>query len=212
MLLPTPHLEAYGGQVHAARTCEDLMCNWPEILYACRFGGREGAHVAFDQCNPLNLEKIAPFPAPGTPYGREVLYNGPEGEAILALWRPNASCAPHDHGGSRGYLFPIKGELHEIQWKFTGSNLISLAEKAIHLTPGVMFVEDETIHSIFCREWALTLHLYYPSMTGMRVYDARRRQTVILKETCGAWVPDDETLIQAKIPWVEHLPDFPRAA
>ena len=35
----------------------------------------------------------------------------------------------------------------------------------------------------------------------MRVFDPARRQTLSVRDDCGAWVPRDERLILARVDW-----------
>ena len=54
------------------------------------------------------------------------------------------------------------------------------------------------------RAWAgagVGLHFYLPAITGMRVYDCDRRETLIVGDDCGAWVPADPALVIARTAW-----------
>ena len=57
------------------------------------------------------------------------------------------------------------------------------------------------IHSMLALSAGTTLHLYAPSITGMRVFDTQARQTLIVADDCGAWLPDDPQLVQKRTDW-----------
>lgn len=37
----------------------------------------------------------------------------------------------------------------------------------------------------------ITLHLYAPPITGMKVYDLEKCAACVVSDDCGAWWPDD---------------------
>ena len=45
------------------------------------------------------------------------------------------------------------------------------------------------------------MHHYTPKVEGMRVYDVARRETLIVGDDCGAWIPSDSGHIRARESW-----------
>src|SRR4051812_40776666 len=50
------------------------------------------------------LAAVAKLPNDGEPYSRSILRVDDEVEIMVARWRPGHRCAPHDHGGSGGFV------------------------------------------------------------------------------------------------------------
>ena len=55
------------------------------------------------------LEERAGDPPGSDPYSRLLLHADDDVEVMVARWRPGARCAPHDHGGSGGFVSPSAG-------------------------------------------------------------------------------------------------------
>ena len=149
------------------------------------------------------LISLARFPDGAEPYGRHLLYAGSEGEALIMGWRDDSPCAPHDHGAARGVVLILRGEGIEREWIVEeervrpGRSRELVAPAMVHVLPGV-------VHSMTARGSAVTLHLYTPAITGMRVYDVERRRTLVVANDCGAWIPDD-SLIRSEHEWNNEL-------
>jgi hypothetical protein len=47
----------------------------------------------------------------------------------------------------------------------------------------------------------VSLHVYVPSITAMAVFDRERRETLVLDDDCGAWIPEDPKLIRGRTAW-----------
>jgi hypothetical protein len=124
-----------------------------------------------------------------------VLSAAPECEVMLARWTPGEACAPHDHGASAGWVFYLDQDFEEQSyvWRMDG---LAPTEIFLHRAGSFTEVRREEIHSCRCFGPGLSLHVYFPRIEKMRVYDLVRRQTVTVTDDCGAWIPDQPQRVQ----------------
>lgn len=123
------------------------------------------------------------------PYDRELLQADGEREVLLLRWRPGIRCAPHDHGQASGVIHLVEGELRERRFRFTGTALELLSE-VLHRAPAFVSIAAGEIHDMVSTTGAMTVHRYGPRMGHMRIYDEARRETLVVGEECGAWMPE----------------------
>ena len=133
------------------------------------------------------------LPAPDHhPYSRLVLDAGDDVEVMVARWRPLARCAPHDHGGSRGFVTALAGTFVEYRYSWHDADLVAgepLARRA-----GEAFgFGPEVVHDMTAGpDGGLTLHVYSPPPERMNVYDLDRAEVLDLVGEFGAWVPEGD--------------------
>ena len=139
-------------------------------------------------------------PEPGEPYGRRALHRDEAGEVMLAGWGTDAECAPHDHAGGVGVVRVLDGTFTETDWAWRDGILARGASRRWRAGEAIPVVAGG-IHSMVAHGAGTTLHLYRPAISGMRVFDPARRQTLSVRDDCGAWVPRDEALILARVDW-----------
>jgi cysteine dioxygenase len=147
------------------------------------------------------LSSINPAPDPVTPYSRVVFSAAPECEIMLARWTPDRECAPHDHGASAGWVFYLEGNFVEESYRWQDGELISAGSHA-HRAGTHTEVRKDEIHSCKCDGQGLSLHIYFPRIERMRVYDPEGRRTITVSDDCGAWIPDRPEQRVAETPWV----------
>jgi hypothetical protein len=140
-----------------------------------------------------------PDARPGEPYARQPLHRDDLGEVMLATWTRGAACAPHDHAAARGGVVVLAGSFVEIEWSFD-RGLIHGATRRWR-AGDVIPVDTGTIHSMRDGEGGATLHFYVPAISGMRVYDPARRETLVVADDCGAWIPTDPAVIVNRQHW-----------
>ena len=138
------------------------------------------------------LAEVA-LPADGPePYSRLVLHSGADVEVMVARWRPDARCAPHDHGGSGGFVTALDGWFDERRYTWQGAELTPAvpirraAHQAFAFGPDV--VHDMTAGP----DGGLSLHVYAPPPEHMFVYDLDRSEVLDLVGDFGAWVPEGD--------------------
>lgn len=139
-------------------------------------------------------------PADGEPYGRRPLHRDELGEVMLADWRAGAECAPHDHAGGEGVVLVLAGSFVETEWTWR-DGLLERGALRRWQTGDEIPVAGDGIHSMLSQQAGTTLHFYRPAISGMRVFDPARRETLAVGDDCGAWIPRDEMLVISRSPW-----------
>ncbi len=124
-----------------------------------------------------------------TPYSREVLFEDERGEILFMRWAKNVFCNPHDHASAVGYVVLLEGEFVERDYEFD-QTLVRNGSRKVS-SPGIFPFERNRIHDMKCMDEGYSLHIYKPSITGMKVYDLERRRTLCVDDSCGAWIPND---------------------
>jgi predicted metal-dependent enzyme (double-stranded beta helix superfamily) len=135
------------------------------------------------------LSRINDKPDPKQPYSRAVLSASPACEVMLARWSPGRTCAPHDHGASSGWVFYLEQDFEEQGYAWRDGALAP-AWTSLHRAGTYTEVRQREIHSCVCHGPGLSLHVYFPRIEKMRVYDLAERRTITVADDCGAWIPD----------------------
>ncbi len=139
-------------------------------------------------------------PSAGEPYSRKVLLREPGVEVLLAAWAEGARCAPHDHGGALGVVHLLRGRFIERTWTRRGADLVVTSTRSLE-APARLPVDDGSIHDMEASLGGISLHVYRPCIREMRVYDVTRRETLVLSEDCGAWIPKETRQIVSREGW-----------
>ncbi|NOK00836.1 MULTISPECIES: cysteine dioxygenase family protein [Myxococcus] len=117
------------------------------------------------------LDKLVRFEPSG--YTRQTIARTTACELLLVSWLPGQASRVHDHGGSGGASWLVRGMLRETRFAWAGDRLVP--EVIVGASEGDLLVEfPDTIHRIdnASRHGAVSLHLYAPPMQGMTPYDA----------------------------------------
>ncbi|MEM4251560.1 MAG: hypothetical protein QW828_06995 [Candidatus Bathyarchaeia archaeon] len=140
------------------------------------------------------------LPPPVAPYSRLPLYRGADGEVLLVSWSEAVECAPHDHSLATGRVALLRGVFTERFWQWKQRRLMLLNVR--HWQAGtVLSVSAGSIHSMQAEGGGISLHLYTPAITGMRVYDLKTHRTLTVSDDCGAWIPEDDAHIVSVERW-----------
>lgn len=127
------------------------------------------------------------------PYGRKLLYQSNRYEVLLMNWRSFMACAPHDHGGSMGWVFVLEGSSENSSYIQSKTGDISEVSKSTVFQGEYFFAGKGAIHKMEAKSnRLLTLHIYTPPITGMKVYDLAKCIGCMVSDDCGAWWPDDQ--------------------
>jgi len=105
-------------------------------------------------------------------YSRRVIARTDACELLLVCWLPGQVSRVHDHGGSSGVSWVVRGQLHETRYAWGGDRLLPALGTGAE--EGDFLMErPETIHRIHnaSRHGAVSVHLYAPPMVGMTRYD-----------------------------------------
>lgn len=105
-------------------------------------------------------------------YSRRVLARTGACELLLVCWLPGQHSRVHDHGGSSGVSWVVRGQLQETRFAWGGDRLLPAARVGAR-EGDVLLERPETIHRIHnaSRHGAVSLHVYAPPMVGMTRYD-----------------------------------------
>ncbi|MFP2911986.1 cysteine dioxygenase [Pyxidicoccus sp. 3LFB2] len=117
------------------------------------------------------LESLVQFNPAG--YSRRVLQRTPACELLLVCWLPGQVSRVHDHGGSSGVSWVVRGELQETRYAWGGDRLLPALGTGAE-EGDFLLEQPETIHRIHnaSRHGAVSLHVYAPPMEGMTRYDS----------------------------------------
>lgn len=139
---------------------------------------------------------------PSEPYSRCVLTKPTDDvEVMLARWSSDKACSPHDHGFSRGWVFYLEGTFSETSYTWNNQDL-SVSKTVKHDQGTHTEVETEEIHSCVCDSSGLSLHIYFPRIQGMRVFDLLEKRTLVVRDHCGAWIPAEPSDCVKETKWI----------
>jgi len=139
------------------------------------------------------------------PYER-LLVSGDDGHEILVMtWRAGGLCAAHDHGAAGGQVHVVAGGLIERRYHFDGRGLEVVSEVRVE-APALIEIGPGVIHDMHASPGTVTVHVYRPRVLGMRIYDPEARETLVVSDDCGAWIPRDPNDIQARTRWAPVAP------
>lgn len=153
--------------------------------------------LAESDIDPVEVARLGAAD-PGRPYGRRVLAAGPAFEIMLATWTRGAPCAPHDHGGSCGFVRVLSGEALHTLYAVGSGRLRPMRRDRI--TAGtVMRCGPDLVHAMVdagAADPLVTLHVYYGPIPSMAVYDLAGNRTLLVSGESGAWLPAPEHILE----------------
>ncbi|TXC93041.1 hypothetical protein FS935_02275 [Metabacillus litoralis] len=129
----------------------------------------------------------------GKPYYRKLLFKNDYLELLVMNWS-ELECAPHDHGQSCGWIQVVKGAAKNTVYEATGSYLPLELLTEIQEEGNMFFAPYKGVHKMAVSQDSklVTLHLYSPPITGMKVFDLEKCATCVVSDDCGAWWPDEQ--------------------
>ncbi|MCP8967796.1 cysteine dioxygenase [Ectobacillus ponti] len=165
-----------------------------QVLRDLRSPSREDLRQALLRLHTTR-EDLAPFlqVTKEKPYYRKLLYKTDEVELLVMNWS-DLACAPHDHGSSYGWVQIVDGNsLHTI-YKAEENLLPVPLFTEIQRKGRMFFAPVRGIHQMQDDGDGrlLTLHLYAPPITGMKVYDLEACAACVVSDDCGAWWPEEQ--------------------
>jgi cysteine dioxygenase len=134
-----------------------------------------------------------PDPSEGKPYNRKLLYKNEEVEMLVINWS-QLECAPHDHGGSHGWIQVLSGTSINTVYEITSDGLPKELFHEFHQNGKLFFAPKQGVHKMQASNHTdlVTLHLYSPPINGMKVYDLEKCAACVVSDDCGAWWPDEQ--------------------
>jgi SAM-dependent methyltransferase/quercetin dioxygenase-like cupin family protein len=151
----------------------------------------------------VTLEDVIPWMGePGIyPYGRKKVFDSPELEILVMNWAALRECAPHDHGFSFGWVHVLAGTLNHTLYTLDQRDVPVMFGRRLEHAGGRYFAPRGLVHSMGnpTDETTVTLHVYAPPITGMKVYDLAKCAACVVSDDCGAWWPDEQRQIVRRI-------------
>jgi len=135
------------------------------------------------------------------PYGRKIIYKDHRIEVMLACWSYQAMALPHNHGNSKGLIWFVQGDFTEQHYIFNHNHLQKITQAFYYQENSVVRISENEIHSCCPDSTGLSLHIYSPPITNMKVWDEENKQTLTVAPECGAWVPENKNLILSEVKW-----------
>lgn len=131
--------------------------------------------------------------ASGKPYYRKLLYKSEEVELLVMNWS-ELKCAPHDHGDSHGWIHVLNGTSINSVYEVKNNSLPKELFKEFHHQGQLFFAPKKGVHKMQAdgTDGLVTLHLYSPPISGMKVYDLEKCAACVVSDDCGAWWPDEQ--------------------
>lgn len=161
---------------------------------------RANARPIVDRDELLSLAEEVPD---RIPYARKVLYRDETSEVMLATWRKGAACAVHDHGGAGGVVLVLKGTVVETPYVWQEEHGLVPTEAFVHGEGALIRVGRSHVHAMRAEADAVTLHVYGPAPSRMRVHDLAARASYELVDGHGAWLPDSTDAVLRVEPFEE---------
>ncbi|WP_409251661.1 cysteine dioxygenase [Bacillus sp. SCS-153A] len=127
------------------------------------------------------------------PYYRKLLYQNEEVELLIMNWS-QLECAPHDHGESQGWIQVLAGTSVNAVYEIDGKGWPSQLFEEQHHQGKFFYAPKRGVHQMKAEggKELVTLHLYSPPISGMKVYDLEKCAVCIVSDDCGAWWPEDQ--------------------
>lgn len=149
------------------------------------------------------LDEVLPYAGdPGIyPYGRKKLYASDDIEILAMNWAPRRPCAPHDHGQSFGWINVMAGTVRHTLYTLDQDDIPAPFLTREEPRGSRYFAPRGMVHSMEnpSDDLTVTLHLYAPPISGMRVYDLERCAACVVSDDCGAWWPDEQRQLVREI-------------
>lgn len=142
----------------------------------------------------VKLEETLPYlqSADGKTYYRKLLYQNDEMELLIMNWS-DIECAPHDHGNSAGWIQVVNGDSKNTVFELKENQFPEELFTEIKSKGSFFFAPKKAVHKMQSNgnDNLVTLHLYSPPITGMKVYDLEKCAACIVSDDCGAWWPEE---------------------
>ncbi|UZJ76955.1 cysteine dioxygenase [Fictibacillus sp. KU28468] len=128
------------------------------------------------------------------PYGRKLIYKSDHVEILVMHWASALDCSPHDHGQSYGWVQILSGSSNHTLYKLQPGGQPVPVKEQVENKGSLLNVGRGMIHKMGTheKEPLITLHVYSPPISGMKVFDLEKCAACIVSEDCGAWWPDEQ--------------------
>lgn len=157
--------------------------------------GPEQLSRAWDEVGATLPEVMEYAGEPGIyPYGRKKIFANNEVELIVMNWAARRDCAPHDHGSSFGWVNVLSGEVRHTLYTLDQNDVPTPYLTRTEKRGTRYFAARSMVHAMGnpSDELTVTVHIYAPPITEMKVYDLEKCAVCVVSDDCGAWWPADQ--------------------
>jgi cysteine dioxygenase len=165
-----------------------------KVLDSLKNPSRHEMKEALAELN-MSVDELEPLlhSSSGKPYYRKLLYKSEDVELLVMNWS-DLECAPHDHGDSHGWIHVLNGTSINSVYEVKNNKLPKELFKEYHQQGQLFFAPKKGVHKMQADgpDGLVTLHLYSPPITGMKVYDLEKCAACVVSDDCGAWWPDEQ--------------------
>lgn len=164
------------------------------VLDSLKQPSKEELRAALNDLN-IELENIKSElkTSEGKPYYRKLLYQNEVVEVLVMNWS-QLECSPHDHGTSQGWIKVLNGSSLNTVYEVNENGLPSELFAKVHTKGELYYAPKKGVHKMKADKESdlVTLHLYSPPISGMKVYDLEKCSVCVVSDDCGAWWPDEQ--------------------
>lgn len=143
----------------------------------------------------ITLQEVEGFleTADGKPYYRKLLFQNEEVELLVMNWS-QLECALHDHGESQGWIQVLTGTSVNAVFEVDEKGWPSELFEEQHQQGKCFYAPKRGVHKMSAGggKDLVTLHLYSPPISGMKVNDLEKCAACIVSDDCGAWWPEEQ--------------------
>lgn len=131
----------------------------------------------------------------------EKIFSTPEIEVLVMNWAARRECAPHDHGASFGWVHVMAGTVTHTLFTLDRDGIPVPFGSRLEHAGSRYFAPRSLVHSMGNPQddLTVTVHVYCPPITGMKVCDLSRCAACVVSDDCGAWWPDDQRQLVREI-------------
>lgn len=128
------------------------------------------------------------------PYGRKKIFANDEVEIIAMNWGARRTCAPHDHGSSFGWVNVMSGDVEHTLYTLDQSDVPVAYLTRTEKFGSRYFAPRSMVHAMGnpSDDLTVTVHIYAPPITRMKVYDLEKCAVCVVSDDCGAWWPTEQ--------------------
>jgi cysteine dioxygenase len=143
---------------------------------------------------PSVPDVMPPLRDPGQyPYSWKTFLRKSHIAGIILNWRRKTVCLPHDHGASSASFYVIEGEAYHALYRLNKRGLPGLHKETTEKRGATVFVPRGIPHAMGSASESplVTLHIYSPTISGMKIFDLEKLLAAVVSPRCGAWWPTD---------------------
>lgn len=126
------------------------------------------------------------------PYGRRLILETSDVEVLIMGFLGGRRCPPHDHGRADGMLLVCAGTVeHQFYRPVPGG--LEARDITCDAAGSILTAPADHVHAMGNphEELLVTLHVYWPPIDRMTIYDLDAGRVLEVDSGAGAWLPAD---------------------